>query len=118
MISRDHVSLSLIQFAAFFVSGCEHARDITKSDLLERTTHWKEAKVAIWYYMGSKQGHDYFRYHDLGISQFYRVPSGEIALKNTFAFTTDQSKWIVMPWGPVAKRNQSSRQAILRLVRQ
>ena len=108
MISRAHVSICAVLFVAFGLVGCERAADITKDDLLERTTHWKEPKVAIWYYTGSKQQHDYFRYYDLGLSQLYRVPSGEIALTNTFPFTTDRSKWIVMQWGPAAIRTQSS----------
>jgi len=82
--------------------------------LLQRTSHWKEPKVAIWYYIGSKQQHDYFRFYDLGVSQVYRVPSGEIAVPTIFPYTADRSKWIIMPWGPAAKRKQSSNQAIQR----
>ena len=33
-------------------------------------------------------------------------PSGDITLPATFFYTTDRSKWIVMPWGPAAKRSQ------------
>jgi hypothetical protein len=100
--------------AALCVSGCERAADITRDDLLERARHWKEPKVAIWYYIGSKREHDYFRFYDLGVSQLYRVPSGVITLSGTFPYTGDRTKWIVMPWGPAAKRAQSSNQAMER----
>ena len=107
MISRNHASLCAVFLVAFCLIGCERAADITKDDLLERTTHWKEPKVAIWYYTGSKDGHDYFRYHDLSVSELYRIRSGEIPLAYTFPYTTDRSKWTVMPWGPQAKPSQS-----------
>src|SRR6476659_996382 len=106
MISRCHASIFAIVAITFFVIGCERATDITKVDLLERANHWKEPKVAIWYYAGSKREHDYFRYYDLDTSQLYRLPSGDITLPATFFYTTDRSKWIVMPWGPAAKRSQ------------
>jgi|SRR4030095_12668356 hypothetical protein len=114
MISRRHALIFAIASATFCVSGCDRAVDITKDDLLERANHWKEPKVAIWYYIGSKQGHDYFRFYDLGVSQLYRVASGVITLPETFPYTEDRTKWIVMPWGPAAKRAQSSNQAIQR----
>ena len=112
MISRGHASIFAIVAMTFFVIGCERAADITKADLLERSNHWKEPKVAIWYYTGSKREHDYFRYYDLGVSQLYRLPSGDITLPATFPYTTDRSKWIVMPWGPAAKRTQSSNKSL------
>jgi len=106
MIARGHAYFYAVLTVALFVTGCERAADITTADLLERANHWKEPKVAIWYYTGSKQEHDYFRYYDLGASQLYRLPSGDITLPATFFYTTDRSKWIVMPWGPAAKRSQ------------
>src|SRR4051812_43671357 len=114
MMSRGHPLIFAVVAAAFCASGCERAADITKDDLLERANHWKEPKVAIWYYTGSKQEHDYFHFYDLGVSQIYRVPSGEITLPATFPYTGDRAKWIVMPWGPAAKRAPSSNQAIER----
>jgi hypothetical protein len=114
MISRGHVSILAIVAITFVVIGCERAADITKADLLEKASHWKEPKVAIWYYIGSKHEHDYFRYYDLGVSQLYRLPSGDITLPATFPYTTDRSKWIVMPWGPAAIRSQSSNQGLER----
>jgi basic membrane lipoprotein Med (substrate-binding protein (PBP1-ABC) superfamily) len=91
--------------ALSLTSACERTVAIDKNALLERTRHWKEPKVAIWYYTGSRDGRDYFRYHDLGISEVYSVRSGEIVLLGTFPQTDDRSKWIVMPWGPAAKPN-------------
>ena len=112
MISRGHVSILAIVAITFVVIGCERAADITKADLLEKASHWKEPKVAIWYYIGSKHEHDYFRYYDLGVSQLYRLPSGDITLPATFPYTTDRSKWIIMPWGPAAKRTESSNKSL------
>ena len=114
MILRGHASIFAIVAATFCVSGCERAADIAKDDLIERANHWKEPKVAIWYYTGSKREHDYFRFYDLGVSQLYRVPSGVITLPATFPYTGDRTKWIVMPWGPAAKRAQSSNQTMQR----
>jgi hypothetical protein len=114
MISRGHASLCVVLAVALCVSGCERATDTSKDELLERTHHWKEPKVAIWYYIGSKQSHDYFRYEDLGVSQVYRVTSGDIPLPQTFPYTSARAKWLVMPWGPAAIRSQSSNQALER----
>ncbi len=87
------------------VSLCSAAQAITKDALLEKTHHWKEPKVAIWYYMGSSQGQDFFRYIDLGISETYSVESGQILLSRTFPLTKAQKQWIVMKWGPAGLRH-------------
>ena len=84
------------------LAACERPTDISKEALLEKTRHWKEAKVATWSYTGAADGHDYFYFHDLGVSQFYRVRSGEIDLSRTFPRTRDRSRWLIMPWGPRA----------------
>ena len=113
-MSRGHVLIGAAFAALVCLVGCQRASDITKEALLERTRHWKEPKVAIWYYAGSAEGYDYFHYDDLGVSQLYRVSSGEIALPRTFPHTRDRSRWMVMPWGPMAKQGQSSNHAMER----
>ncbi len=86
------------------LDGCVSPKQITKIELIKTTRHWKEPKVAIWHYVGSKYGMDHFDYQDLGIHEIYSIESGQIYLPQTFPLTKDQRTWIVMPWGPSAIR--------------
>ena len=100
MILRSILACGLL----LVLSGCDRPQEIQKDALIEKTKHWKEPKVAIWFYAGSKDGRDYFLYRDLGIEEKFSVASGEIDLTRTFPPTEDQKAWIVMPWGPTSRR--------------
>jgi hypothetical protein len=103
------VSLIFCVLVAIAVTGCDRAERISKDALIEKTHHWKEPKVAIWYYTGSRNGRDYFRHYDLGASELYSVESGQISLPQALPVTKDEQKWIIMKWGPIALRNDKSR---------
>lgn len=77
---------------------------------MEKTRHWKESKVAAWYYAGSRDGCDYFVHVDLGVEETYRVRSGEIALPVTFPLTDGPKRRVPMPWGPYARGGESGAQ--------
>jgi hypothetical protein len=89
------------------LNACSHAEPIGKDALIEKTHHWKEPKAAIWYYIGSQNGRDFFQHYDLGVSERYSVESGQIVLQRTYPLTKDQKKWIVMRWGPMALSHES-----------
>lgn len=99
MIVRMTVVTGLLLLSVVLCLAEQH---ISKEALLEKTRHWKEPKVAIWYYMGSSEGRDFFRYYDLGISETYSVESGQISLPKNFPFSKRQNQWIIMRWGPAA----------------
>lgn len=84
------------------LAGCDNPQEISKEALMEKTRHWKTPGSVTWFYVGSKQGLDYFFYRDLGISETWCVKSGQIKLTRTFPVTQDEKKWVVMPWGPYA----------------
>jgi hypothetical protein len=107
MIPRIFTNLCLL----LTLIGCVSPKAITKDELVKSTRHWKEPKVAIWHYVGSKNGFDYFDYRDLGVHQVYCVESGQITLPRTFPMTRDERSWIVMPWGPASAQNISDQQA-------
>jgi hypothetical protein len=86
------------------LNGCVSPRQISKNELIKTTRQWKEPKVAIWHYVGSKDGMDYFHFQDIGVHKIYSVESGQISLPHSFPLTKDQRTWIVMPWGPAAIR--------------
>jgi hypothetical protein len=98
-------------FLMIGISAARGAEQITGDALMEKTTHWKEPKVAIWYYIGSQEGRDFFQHYDLGISEVYSVATGEIPLPKTFPRTKKQKDWIVMKWGPLALRRSTSNQS-------
>lgn len=100
MIARIFTILILM----LALDGCVSPKQITKIDLIKTTLHWKEPKVAIWHYVGSKDGMDYFDYQDIGVHEIYCVESGQIFLPRTFPLTKDERTWMVMPWGPAAVR--------------
>jgi len=102
MVSCAPTRLLLCVLLSVSIAGCDDPKQISKEALIEKTHHWKEPKVASWYYVGSKAGWDYFRYDDLGVSDLYCTQSGQIALPQTFPFTKDRRQWVVMKWGPAA----------------
>ena len=103
-----------IFLAVFFIlasvlfAGCEQVKTVAKNELIEKAKTWKEPKVAIWYYAGSNDGFDYFKYMDLGIDETYRVSSKEglISELNRIPLTNTHNKWVVMPWGTQDKKEQ------------
>lgn len=98
MMPRFVLLLALV----LVLAGCDQPVELTKAEFLERTRHWKEGKVVQWWYAGSKEGMDYFYYRDLGVSEMFRVKSGQIELARTFPLTGNQGQWMLMPWGPYA----------------
>lgn len=71
---------------------------------MELTKSWKEPKVAIWYYVGTKEEFHHFLFRDLDGDKLYRIKVNELEMKPTFPVTKDQKKWQVMPWGPPTHR--------------
>ncbi len=69
---------------------------------MEISKHWKEPKVAIWYYMGTDNEFHYFRFIDLGVKQDYRVRRDELEIDKIYPLSKKQNEWRVMPWGPQA----------------
>lgn len=88
---------------AILLVACGNVTTLSGKRLMELTHTWKEPEVAVWHYTGSSDRYDYFHYHDLGINQAYRVPSGELSLTQRFPLTNDKRIWVVMPWGPLAE---------------
>ena len=102
MKMRESLIFMLCILALLF-SGCNAVETVSKDILMEKTTQWKEPKVAKWYYKGSSDRYDYFINIDLDIQAAYRVPLGGISLSQRFPPTEDKQRWVVMPWGPLNK---------------
>ena len=62
-------------------------------------SEWKEPKVSIWYYVGTKSGYHHFLHQDLGEKTIYRISDKELKTDLTFPLTKDRDAWKVMPWG-------------------
>ena len=90
----------LIIIALFSFVGCNKYETIPWNKLSEFTQHWKEPKVAIWYYQGSDNEFHYFHYVDLGVSKYYRVARQELFIDSSYALDNNSRKLRVMPWGP------------------
>lgn len=80
--------------------SCGTIETVSKEELMARTRKWKDSKIAVWYYTGSSDRYDYFLTIDKDYRKSYRVALGEISLNQQFPLTHDQSKWVIMPWGP------------------
>ncbi len=75
---------------------------------MEITKHWREPKVAIWYYTGSDAEYHYFRFIDLGETKDYRVKREEMEIDATYPVSKNQKNWRVMPWGPMSLQNNKT----------
>lgn len=74
---------------------------------MDITQHWKEPKVAIWYYTGTDSEYHYFRFIDLDGTKDYRVRREELQIDQPYPLSKKQKDWRVMPWGPQGKRGRN-----------
>jgi len=84
---------------SLFLFGCDEAKEISYSELIELSKTWKEPKVAIWYYQGSDNTFHYFQHIDLGTKDQYAVIKSSFKI-NEQTISKDVNDWLVMPWGP------------------
>ena len=105
MIQATPVGIVAIVLVATSVVSCMPVHTVSQSTLLERTKNWHEPKVAVWYYMGTKDGFQYFEFNDLGIHERYRVPASDCYIHESFPYTSDSKQWRVMPWGITARHH-------------
>jgi hypothetical protein len=61
-------------FIIFTFLSC-NTNKVSKNELMDLTNHWKEPKVASWYYMGADDNYNYFVFQDLGFFnvKYYKV---------------------------------------------
>ena len=57
-VMTPRIALTCV-FLIIGISAAIGAEQITRDALMEKTRHWKEPKVAIWYYIGSQDGRDF-----------------------------------------------------------
>ena len=98
--------LVILVVLSFMLFGCRQPQTVSKAYLMETTKHWKEPKVAIWYYTGSDGDYHYFRFIDLGETKDYRVKRDEMQIDSPKPLMKDQKDWRVMPWGPMSHQRK------------
>lgn len=86
----------------FTYPGCKSAAIVSGNELMELTKHRQEPKVAAWYYMGTKDNFHFFAFYDLGFygAKYFKTASDDLDITERFPYTSDRTKWRVMPWGP------------------
>lgn len=91
-------------FVVFLMlQGCRDVHTVTKAGLASAASHWKEPKASIWYYLGNKDGYEYFIHYDIGnTAEYYRVDAVEMKIDSPMPFTTHRDKWRHMRWGIAA----------------
>lgn len=83
-------------------TGCNDVPIVTGGTLEHLKAQWKEPKLSIWYYVGTKDGYHYFTHMDLGETRTYRISDTEQmapAMTDTFPLTSDRTAWRLMYWG-------------------
>ena len=61
---------------------------------------WQEPKLSQWFYIGSEDGYHMFIHRDLPKDKYYEIKITEITIEFPKIITSDESKWVLMPWGP------------------
>ena len=88
----------------FVIASClpnkEDVPIITFEELDKLRCEWQEPKISQWFYIGSENGYHWFIHRDLPEDKFYRVSISEYKIENPIIIMNDQSKWVLMPWGP------------------
>jgi len=80
-------------------TGCKDAPIVTSGELESLKTQWKEPKVSIWYYVGTKDSYHYFRHIDVDGTKTYRISNTEQKMEDPFPLTSDETSWRIMYWG-------------------
>ncbi len=88
--------------------GCNQPLTVSKAELMDMTQHWKEPKVAIWYYTGTDSEYHYFRFIDIDGTKDYRVRREELQIDQPYPLGKNQKDWRVMPWGPMSLQNKKT----------
>lgn len=90
---------ALLFLCLVVLAGCAGVTTVNRAELDQLKAHWREPKVSLWYYMGSRDGYHYFHHSDLGGDKTYRISDKELAWQGTAPFTENQKKWKVLKWG-------------------
>jgi hypothetical protein len=90
----------LVLILPLLLLGCARPQTINRAELEQLKAHWHEPKVSMWYYVGSKDGYDYFHHDDLGSEKKdFRISDTELSWTNTFPLTGDRKSWKALNWG-------------------
>ncbi len=101
-----HRSILFVVLAALAAGGC--VATLTPEQLTaERNAGWVMT-VDTWEYCGSKDGFDYLINYRLGLitTYRYRIAQEHGVISQRFAYTTDESQWVRLPWGVDTSRSQ------------
>ncbi len=90
---------SLAIILLLLLVGCANPQTVTRTGLEHLKTHWREPKVSLCYYVGSRDGFHYFRHEDLDSQKGYLISDAELSWPDTFPLTSDQKSWRPLKWG-------------------
>jgi hypothetical protein len=97
---KNNIRILIIIFGVSLIfPGCSVTRTVNRSELEQAKTVWKEPKVSLWYYRGSKDGYHYFQHRDLDGEKNFRISESELDWPNTFPLTRDRKEWKTLEWG-------------------
>lgn len=83
--------------------GCfkrQETQIISLAQLNKIKCEWNEPKLSKWFYIGSEDGYHMFVHRDLPEDKYYEIKITEYQIDNPIILGTDESKWVLMPWGP------------------
>jgi hypothetical protein len=88
----------LVTISLLILAGC--VRTLTRNELDGLTRKQIGYTVAEWHYMGSKKGYHYFNCSGIVLWEGgkYRILRDNLDIPHPFAYTTDSSRWRLMPW--------------------
>ena len=95
----------LLSLCIVLLAGCARVTTVpSRAELDQLKSHWREPKVSLWYYMGSRDGYHYFHHWDLGEQRTYRISDKELAWQDPFPLTQNREDWKVLKWGVYEQR--------------
>jgi hypothetical protein len=95
---------TIILILLLLTTACWHPtmalQTITAKELNKIKCEWQEPKVSQWFYVGSEDGYHMFVHQDLPKDKYYNVSMNEYHIDNPIIISSDESLWVLMPWGP------------------
>ena len=96
--------IAIIFILLLTVTGCDwlsvKSKKITLDELNQLKCEWQEPKVSKWFYVGSKDGYHMLVHRDRPGDKYYEIKISEFIIDKPIAITSNEAKWILMPWGP------------------
>ena len=86
------------------VSGCDWLYGdfevVTLNEFNRIKCEWQDPKVSQWFYTGTEDDFHFLVHRELSGDKHYKIKTSELTIDETTYVSSNEAKWVKMPWGP------------------